>query len=79
MENLSLVRTELLTVLISLVEVLWCRAGIDTMPSCILLIKYSYDFIDVIYQSDLGSSAFSSVKCNTEVVVNLALVDSNLY
>ena len=79
MEHLSLVRTELLTVLINLVEVLWCGSGIDPTPSFLFLIKFRYYHIYVIYHADLESAAFSVVKCHPEVVVNLALVDGYFY
>ena len=77
MEHISLVRTELLISLIDLVEVLWCGAGLVPMPSWICLIECSYYFIDVIYHSNLDSATFSVVKCNPEVVMNLASMGGN--
>ena len=77
MKDLSLVRTEILIVLINLVEVLWCSSGLDTTPSCLFLIGFIYDFINVIYNADLYRADFSVVKCHTEVVVNLASVDGH--
>ena len=68
MEHLKLIRTELLTVIINFVEVLWCGADIDPTPYWLCLIERSYDLIDVIYHADLES---------TKVVVKLALVGGN--
>ena len=78
MEYLRLIRTELLIVLINLVEVLWCGLGLDPTPSWICPILCGYDFIDIIYHSGLDSAAFSIVKCHPKVVVNLASVGGRL-
>ena len=74
---LSLFSTDLLTVLVNLLEVLWCGAGIDPTPSWICLIECIYDFVNIIYNDDLDSSAFNVIKFHPEVVVNLYLVDSH--
>ena len=78
MEHLSLVRNEIITFLINLVEVLWCGTDIYPTPSWFFLIEYNYDFIDVIYHVDLDIAAFSLVNFCPEVVVNLVLVDGHV-
>ena len=78
MEHLILLKTELLTVLINLLEVLWYSDGIYLTTSWIYLIECSYDFINVIYHSNLYSFVFSIVKCHPKVVVNLASVGGHL-
>ena len=79
MEHLSLVRTDILKVLINLVDVLWWGAGIDTTPFWICVIKFIYDFIDVIYHAELDSSAFSVIEFHLKVVVKIASVGGNCY
>ena len=76
MEHISLVSTQLLTILINLVEFLCCSTSIITTPSWLYPIKFSYGLIDVIYHADLDSAGSSVVKCHPKVVVNLASVDS---
>ena len=79
MYHLSLFRTDILALLINLVEFIWCSFGLDPTPSWLYLVKCSYDFIDIIYHADPYSAAFSVVKCHPEVVVNLVSVEHHLY
>ena len=52
-EHFIFFRTNILTVLVNILELLWCGTGLDPMQYWLCLIEYRYDFIDVIYHSDL--------------------------
>ena len=78
MYHLSLFRTDILVVLINLVEFIWCSAGLDPTPSWLYLVKCRYDFIDIIYHAGLDSAALSIVKFHPKLVVNLASVGGHL-